>query len=257
MQGLAEDLLTQLLRLQIRLLACRERLLAATDGEALHDLRIALRQLRSLLRPLQQLPACAEVLQRAAELGRLSGPLRDLEVLTAYLQAQGLQQLAQSRQTLLRQGYVALLSSQQLDRLLAALDAWPALWRRAESAGELAGLKKRISRRLGKQRRQLLQALADPAHDRHRLRLLIKRLRYAGEAYPALAGSGGDSLGRLKQAQAALGDWHDHWQWLARAELELDLQPCVPAWRQALQAAEQQADQALEKLLEEFSIVNR
>jgi CHAD domain-containing protein len=256
MSGLAEDLLTQLLRLQIRLFACRERLLAATDGEALHDLRIVLRQLRSLLRPLQQLPACAEVLQRAAELGRLSGPLRDLEVLTAYLQAQGLQQAAQSRQALLRQGYAGLLASRQLDSLLAALDIWPALWRKAESAAELTGLRKQIKQRLGKQRRRLLQALTDPAHDRHRLRLLIKRLRYAGEAYPALAGLGARLPGLLKLAQAALGDWHDHWQWLARAESEQDLQPCVPCWRQALHTEERRADRVLERLLEELSVAN-
>lgn len=256
MRGLAEDLLTQLLRLQIRLFACRERLLAATDDEALHDLRIALRHLRSLLRPLQQRPACAEVLQRAAELGRLSGPLRDLEVLTTYLQAQGLQQAAQSRQALLRQGYAGLLASQQLDSLLAALDIWPALWRKAESAGELTGLRKQIKQRLGKQRRRLLQALADPAHDRHRLRLLIKQLRYAGEAYPGLADLRGKQLGLLRRAQAALGDWHDHWQWLARAQAELDLLPCVSVWQLAMQTAEAHADQALKKLLEGFSIAN-
>lgn len=256
MQALDEALLAQLLRLQVRLFACHERLLAATDGEALHDLRIALRQLRSLLRPLQRLPACAAVLQHARELARLSGPLRDLEVLTACLQAQGLQPAVQTRQALLRQGRAALLGSQALDDLLTALDAWPALWRRAEAAGELAGLKKRISRGLGKQRKRLLQALADPAHDRHRLRLLIKRLRYAGEAYPGLASLRSKQLAQLKRAQEALGDWHDHWQWLARAEREADLQPCVPSWCQALHTAERRADRVLEKLLEEISITN-
>jgi CHAD domain-containing protein len=253
MPGVAEDLLQQLLRLQVRLFACRARLQAATDGEALHDLRIALRQLRSLLRPLQRLPACAALQQRAAALGRLSGPLRDLEVLQAYLQSLGLAQAVQARQASLQQGYAALLGSEALRALLLELDDWPARWREAAAAGELRGLGKRIERRLDKQRRRLLEALLDPAHDRHRLRLLIKRVRYSAEAYPQLAGLQGDSQGRLKQAQSALGDWHDHWQWLLRAEQEPDLQVCVAQWQQAMQAAERRADQALDELLEELS----
>lgn len=254
MSDLVESLLGQLLRLQIRLFGCRERLQAATDPEALHDLRIALRQLGSLLRPLQQLPACAELQQRAIALGRLSGPWRDLEVLLAYLQAQGLSPAVQARQAQLQQGYKQLLASAELAALFAALDSWPELWRQAQASGELRGLGKLIERRLAKQRRQLLRALADPAHDRHRLRLLIKRLRYGAEAYPQLAEVSGTSLRRLKQAQAALGDWHDHWQWLLRAELETDLQACVPVWQQAMQDAEQRADLALQRLLEGFSI---
>jgi len=58
---------------------------------------------------------------------------------------------------------------------------------------------------------------------------------------------------QLKQAQSALGDWHDHWQWLLRAEAEADLQPCVPVWREAMQSAEQQADLALQALTASFA----
>src|SRR3990167_9711488 len=82
--------LQQVVRLQVSLYACRERLLAATDPEALHDLRIALRKLRSLLRPLRGVPACDALQKQAAELGRISGPLRDLEVLLAHLQGLGM-----------------------------------------------------------------------------------------------------------------------------------------------------------------------
>jgi len=57
---------------------------------------------------------------------------------------------------------------------------------------------------------------------------------------------------QLKQAQSALGDWHDHWQWLLRAEAEVDLLPCVPAWREAMLSAEQQADLALQGLTAGF-----
>ncbi len=253
MQGLIDEVPRHVLRVQMRLFACRERLRVATDDEALHDLRIALRQLRSLLRPLSSVAVCEDLQQRAAELGRLTGPLRDLEVLLGYLQQQGLDSAAQSRQPLLQQGYLQLLDSAPLADLLSALDDWPQQWRQAANGGQLRGLPKLIRQRLRKDRKRLAEALLDPAHDRHRLRLLVKRLRYAAEAYPQLADLPGRMRMQLKQAQSALGDWHDHWQWLLRAEDETDLQPCVPAWRTALQDAEQQADLALQALTAGFA----
>ena len=252
MQGLIDEVPRHVLRIQMRLFACCERLRVSTDDEALHDLRIALRQLRSLLRPLSSTAVCEALQQRAAELGRLTGPLRDLEVLLGYLQQQGFDSAAQSRQPLLQPGYLQLLDSAPVAQLLSALDDWPQQWRQAASNGQLSGLHKRIRQRLRKDRKRLEQALLDPAHDRHRLRLLVKRLRYAAEAYPQLADLSGRMRMQLKQAQSALGDWHDHWQWLQRAEAEVDLQPCVPAWRAAMQNAEQQADRALQILTAGF-----
>jgi CHAD domain-containing protein len=253
MQGLIDEVPRHVLCVQMRLFACRERLRVTTDDEALHDLRIALRQLRSLLRPLSSVAVCEDLQQRASELGRLTGPLRDLEVLLGCLQQQGLDSVAQSRQPLLQQGYLQLLDSAPLADLLSALDDWPQQWRQAANGGQLRGLPKLIRQRLRKDRKRLAEALLDPAHDRHRLRLLVKRLRYAAEAYPQPADLSGRMRMQLKQAQSALGDWHDHWQWLLRAEAEADLQPCVPAWRTAMQDAEQQADLALQALTASFA----
>ena len=67
MHGLVDEVQQHVLRIQVRLFACRERLVAATDDEALHDLRIALRQLRSLLRPLCAIAACADQKAGAAD----------------------------------------------------------------------------------------------------------------------------------------------------------------------------------------------
>ncbi|MNE85663.1 hypothetical protein D3C80_1826880 [compost metagenome] len=50
-------------------------------------------------------------------------------------------------------------------------------------------------------------------------------------------------------AQSALGKWHDHVQWLARADREPDLRPRIRAWQVALHAAEVRSDRVLEKLL--------
>lgn len=253
MHGLINEVQQHVLRIQVRVFACRERLLAGTDDEALHDLRIALRQLRSLLRPLAAVQACADLQQRAAELGRLTSPLRDLEVLHGYLREQGLCMAAQARQPILQQGYIELLRSTPLIKLLSALDEWPQQWRDAAGRAELRGLHRLIRQRLRKDRKRLAQALLDPAHDRHRLRLLVKRLRYAAEAYPHVSALTGRTRMRLKQAQSTLGNWHDHWQWLLRAEREVDLQPCVQAWREAMQQAEQEADLALQRLAKNFA----
>lgn len=248
MPALTRTIQGHVLRIQIRLFACRERLQAHPDTEALHDLRIALRQLRSLLRPLTGIACCAELQQRAAELGRLTGPLRDLEVLHGHLQLRGLVAAAQAREPVLLHGYAQILSSAALQAMLSSLDQWPSQWQAAASAGKLSALPRVVRKRLRKDCKRLTQALLDPAHDRHRLRLLVKRLRYAAETYPALSSVSRAEMQVLKQVQSALGDWHDHWQWLLRAEAEIDLQPCVPGWRAALQAAQSEADQALQVL---------
>ena len=80
------------------------------------------------------------------------------------------------------------------------------------------------------------------------MRLLIKRVRYGIDAYPELDRLPKAAMPRLKSAQGALGDWHDCVQWLAMAELEADLQPCVAVWTATMAEAESRADQVLEKL---------
>ncbi|MGQ7958203.1 CHAD domain-containing protein [Pseudomonas sp. SP16.1] len=251
MKGFVDRIPARLLSLQVRLYACQARLASATDPEALHDLRIALRQLRSLLRPLRGLAAVEALEQRAAVLGRRTGPLRDREVLAAELRRLGMPRLAQGEVQRIA-GHAAVAASAELAELLRTLDAWPASWRQAAAQGQLRGMDKRIRRRLRRQRRQLAQALRDPAHDRHRLRLLIKRVRYAAEAYPRHSGLSEAVLGRLKRAQAELGDWHDHLQWLAQGDTSEALQPCRPVWQQAQAAAERRADEALLALHGDF-----
>jgi CHAD domain-containing protein len=253
MSAVKDHVLTQVIRLQINVLACRERLAADTDPEALHDLRIALRQLRSLLRPLARLNCCEQVLQHAAAFGRLSSPLRDLQVLRSELLAQDQHQAAQARGELLPAGYAELLQSPSLQDLLQALQQWPEGWRQAKANGELRGLDRRIRRRLDKNTQRLRQALQAPQPDRHRVRLLVKRLRYASALYPRQTRLSAPALSLLKQAQSALGDWHDHWQWLLRAEREVDLQPCRQAWQQAMYLEQARADRVLDTLIEKFS----
>jgi CHAD domain-containing protein len=248
MSDLVDRLVAHVLGLEVRLLACQARLSARTDPEALHDLRTTVRHLRSLLRPLRGLPGVEQVEAAAARVGELTTPLRDREVLAAYLLAHGQSEAAHWRLAQMVEAYPAVAVSPELAQLLMIFDAFPRFLRASQRQGLLKGLRKRIEKRLGKQWKKLDVALHDPAHDRHRLRLLIKRVRYGIEAYPELDRLPKSALSRLKSAQSALGDWHDSWQWLARAQEEADLQPCVAVWKTTLAEAESRADRVLDKL---------
>lgn len=250
MSAFVDDLLAQVLTLEVSLFACRARMAASTDSEALHDLRIALRKLRSLLRPLREVPALASLEQAAAELGRLSGPWRDLEVLQAELRRRGHAGLIEP--SAVANGYRRLLASAELRQLLLLLERWPGLLRRAEADGLLERSNATLRREMRRQRRKLALALADPAHDRHRLRLLIKRVRYTLEAYPRLSPLRADALLALKEGQSALGDWHDRLQWLAQAERQPRLAVLAPRWQRELLLAQDKADSACAVLAGHF-----
>ncbi|WP_047527126.1 CHAD domain-containing protein [Pseudomonas sp. 11/12A] len=247
MSDLIDRLVAQVLGLEVRLLACQARLSARTDPEALHDLRTTVRRMRSLLRPLRGLPGVEQLEAAASAVGDLTTPLRDREVLAAYLLQHDQPEAAQRRMAQMDEAYPAVAASPELNQLLIILDAFPRFLRAAQRQDLLKGLRKRIVTRLAKQWKKLDEALHDPAHDRHRLRLLIKRVRYGIEAYPELDRLPKAALPRLRSAQAALGDWHDCWQWLVRAEQEADLHPCVAVWKTTMVKAEHRADRVLDK----------
>lgn len=185
MTGFIDELLAEVIGQQVALMSAVARLEARTDGEALHDLRIALRRLRSLLRPIRGVPGVEELEHAAAEVGRLSGPIRDLEVLLPALAAEGLRDALAVRRPVLESGYVAVLASQPLHRLQLCLDVWPALLRTAQRHAVLDGLHGRVRKRLRRQWKTLRAELADTTYEHwHPLRLRIKRVRYGLEAYP-------------------------------------------------------------------------
>lgn len=249
MSVLVDQLVAQVIGLEVGLLSCQARLAAVTDDEALHDLRTTVRRLRSLLRPLRGLPGVEQLEAAAGSVGQLTTPLRDREVLAAYLHEHGHHQAAERRLRLQPGAYRVVAQSPELAQLLQILEAFPRFLRASHHQKLLKGLRSRIEKRLGKQWKKLDEALRDPSHDRHRLRLLIKRVRYAAEAYPALDKLPAKAVSRLKQAQGALGDWHDCWQWLAQAEQQADLQPCVAVWQRTMANAERESDRVLDKLL--------
>jgi CHAD domain-containing protein len=248
MPSMIDHVVSRVLTLQVGMLACRERLAADTDSEALHDLRTTLRRLRSLLRPLRGLPGVEQLEEAAGALGTLTTPLRDREVLAAQLVGRGHVQAGERRQEGRARTFASVASSAQLTRVLAILDAFPLFLRAADREGLTQGMRRRIDKRLEKQWRKLARALDDPAHDRHRLRLLIKRVRYGDEAYPQLEHAGKRLQRLLKKAQGDLGDWHDRVQWLLQVHEHSDLAGCKVAWEHELHAAEGRSDLTLEAL---------
>lgn len=248
MSDMLDHLIAQIITLHVRLLACRERLAVDTDSEALHDLRTTVRRLRSLVRPLRGLPGVEQLESAAKALGTLTTPLRDAEVLGAALITQGFEQAGRRRLQGRGPSYASVARSPQLTRLLGAVDAFPAFLRGADRDGLIRALDKRIEKRLRKQWRKLTEALQDPNHDRHRLRLLIKRARYADEAYPQFGHAPKKLKRTLKRAQGDLGDWHDRLQWLLQAQQHADLAGCISGWQHQLEEAERRSDSTLDAL---------
>src|SRR5471032_1254333 len=199
MSALVDRLVVEVVGLEVRLLACHARVDALTDEEGLHDLRTTVRRLRSLLRPLRGLPGVEQVEQAASTVGQLTTPLRDREVLAAYLHQHGYHDAADRRLRLQPDAYRQVAQSPELAHLLLILDAFPRFLRASQHQKLLKGLRPRIEKRLGKQWHKLGDALKDPTHDRHRLRLLIKRVRYAAEAYLELDKLPAKAMSCLKQ----------------------------------------------------------
>ncbi|MCE6981764.1 CHAD domain-containing protein, partial [Pseudomonas frederiksbergensis] len=75
----------EFISLEVKLLNARERLRASTDDEALHDLRIAVRRIRSLLIPVRRLEGVERLKLAATKVGRVTTPVRDLEVMAGEL----------------------------------------------------------------------------------------------------------------------------------------------------------------------------
>ncbi|CAM3144761.1 metal-chelation protein CHAD [Pseudomonas floridensis] len=248
MSSMVDHLVAEVLALDVKLLACQARLAVSTDSEALHDLRTTVRRLRSVLRPLREFSGVTQLEDAAKAVGQLTTPLRDMQVLAAFLEEQGLSEAARKRNDHLSSACPSVAKSAELGQLLTLIDQFPTLLRMQQRQGLLRGLRKTIEKRMDKQWRKLRTAMAEPDHDRHDLRLLIKRVRYAAEAYPELSHQPKNMQARLKAAQSALGDWHDHLQWLAQAGEQPDLAPCIAGWQIGILRAERKGEASLKRL---------
>lgn len=218
--ALAKSIIAQIRRLERALNQALLRLQDTSDVEALHDVRINLQRIRSLLRPLRGIPGVTGLSSAAADLGKITTPIRDLEVLITELELHQLAWQANTRKTELHRRKLALMSQPLLTHFPTLLHIWPKTFRRTQP--------RHIKRRV---------AL--------RLRLLVKRLRYVAEAYSQLSLITPETVASLKTAQSALGDWHDRFVWCQQAENQQDLWPLLPQWQMALETTREQAEKAL------------
>ena len=255
--SIVDAVVAHVLQIEISLYHTCARLEGRTDTEALHDLRINVRRLRSLLKPLRGRDGVDALDQAAAAVGQLTTPVRDLEVLADELRKRGLSGPASTREAMLASHYVEILQSTELRELFARLDAWPEVARAAEREGELRQLDKLLRKRLRKQMLRLQEALTNMQHDPHRIRLLVKRNRYAADAYPQHSPISPEAVSVLKAVQSSLGAWHDRYQWSLRSCQESDLEPLRQQWQSEAATALEEAESTLLVLADLFISVSQ
>ncbi|ANJ93568.1 hypothetical protein ADP72_11510 [Serratia plymuthica] len=84
------------------------------------------------------------------------------------------------------------------------------------------------------------EALHDVRINLRRIRILLRPLR----GTPGVAQLD-NAAASLKEAQNALGDWHDRFVWCRQAENQQDLWPLLPEWQDAQETALERAEAAL------------
>jgi inorganic triphosphatase YgiF len=223
-QALAHDCIAQI--------AANAAVLRQVDEpEAIHQLRVAARRLRSALSTFE--PAIAEIERgygfrdELKWLARSCDQARNLDVyaaetlrpaLAADSFPRGLDRLAESvelARTAAHGAVVETVSSMRFRALLLELAAWIETgdWLQAPAAQRPA--RAFAAEALDRQRRKLLKrgfdlrALGD--HERHKVRIQAKRLRYAVEGFAPLFDAKDVSrfVDRLKPVQDRLGDLND------------------------------------------------
>lgn len=237
------------LALQVGRLRHEEAAARQGDVEAIHQLRVATRRLRALLRlfapvlPTSLVTRGREGLRR---LGRVIGAVRDLDVLDLALLARGRKldgetraaleplrrELAQQRAAALA-GLATELDAPRTRRLLTMLEEAPRRRlpvRGAVRLGDVAGtLVEPHLRAVLRAGRDLDADAPDAAL--HRLRVRVKRLRYALETLSALREDElAPVIGRLRALQDVLGEHQDavtQTRWLRERALAGGLPPAT------------------------------
>jgi len=211
---------------QLRAMTAERTAAASGDVEAIHRLRVATRRLRAALRMLREVGPGDEAESAADELGWLCGAIgavRDLDVLAQMLEDRAtrletdfIRALAPLSDTIRRQRAV------EQERLVAALESerYRGLVQRlgavaSEPAADSVTLGAAAARLVRPQLRAMLRAgagldEASPPETLHRLRVRVKKLRYALEPLRAVGGKPARRvLRRLERVQERVGMYND------------------------------------------------
>jgi inorganic triphosphatase YgiF len=201
-------------------------LLARRDADALHQARIALRRLRSALSLFRSTVRGKDYQEVRDGLSWLSGQLGDARNVDVLIAGAGFDpddpahgRLAKARARAYDRVEAAF-GSERVRALMLRLALWieAGAWRFRERASrELSGLAShQLERQWRRVRRHGARLGKAGADDRHRLRLDVKKLRYAAEFLAGLSGKKKAQRARrdrfiaaLKELQERLGDLND------------------------------------------------
>jgi inorganic triphosphatase YgiF len=198
-----------------------------TNARALHQSRVAMRRLRSAFTLFKPVLTDSDAGRLRSELRWIAGQLgeaRNLDVLMAAKSPEGLtpdpamrKQLRRARKEAYARVHAAL-AERRLPALILDLVAWSEVgaWRSGELAGEpISGFANaRLERGWKRVRKQAKELRALDAEGRHRLRIDMKKLRYAAEFFVALAPKDrrrrqGQFIDQLQHLQELLGQLND------------------------------------------------
>lgn len=197
------------------------------NASALHQARVAMRRLRSALTLFRPVLVDADFPRLRSELRWFTdqlGDARNLDVILATRPTEGVQPDPALRRQLRRQRKEAYqrvqraLAERRLPALILDLVAWSEAgdWRSEEPARQPIGdfAEARLDRAWKRVRRQGKGLGALSVEDRHRLRIEMKKLRYATEFFASLAPRKARSrqklfMGHLRELQELLGDLND------------------------------------------------
>lgn len=207
------------------------------DPEAVHQMRVALRRLRSALSVFKEMVTNDETEALKTDLKWLTGelgPARDTDVFIAEVlepvrqarpREDGLDDLIKRFEARNAEHYktaLAAVDSRRFTALMLRIGGWieGGSWRRPDEAAGATRLEEPVggvaASILAKHHKKVLKkgkrfTQLDP-HDRHRLRVYIKKLRYASEFFGDVWGGGKkvkNYVKALKTLQDDLGDLND------------------------------------------------
>jgi CHAD domain-containing protein len=194
------------------------------DPEDVHAMRVAVRRSRAVLRAAKPMldPDWVDELRSELEwLGDSLAPVRDLDVLTAYVErelesladeearhGQRLVELLRADHARARGALLEALNSDRYFQLLSALGAAADVPRVSDADVEVVQLARKEFRKLGKRHRRLGD---DPsAAALHKFRIRGKRARYAAELAERARGARATRfVDRAKELQDVLGEHQD------------------------------------------------
>lgn len=220
------------------------------NPEALHNLRISLRQLRSLLNPLRsEINEFKALDQFSKKIITATNRIRDIEVLIQELKREQKTNIVTIYEQKLQSKFLDIDLHPELESITLSLTMLASNWQKTITSNIAHKLELHIAKHRQKQSHKLFKLLQQNDPDKHRLRILIKRLRYHSEIYRALLPKQAtQQTEQLKKLQDLLGNWHDYYVWLNEASQCQELETLAPIWREQLQYCEKESDLALKKL---------